>query len=155
MYDLAGNRTVVTWPDGNFISYDFDGLNRAWKIRENGVTSGVGVLATYTLDPLSRRQDLARGNGTVSTFGYDAASRLSTPGLDVAGTTQDLSLGFGYTLASQLQTRLSNNALYQWTPSAPTRTYTADGLNRYATLGGISYSYDARGQGSMIRMAFV
>lgn len=145
-YDLSGNRTTVTWPDGNFINYDIDGLNRAWKIRENGATSGAGVLVTYTLDPLSRRQSITRGNGTSSSFGYDLASRLTSLGQDPAGTAQDLSLGFGYTLASQLQTRTSSNVLYQWVPpAAASRPYVPDALNRYASVGGTGYVYDTRG----------
>ena len=33
------------------------------KIRENGATAGVGVLATYGYDDLGRRTALTRGNG--------------------------------------------------------------------------------------------
>jgi YD repeat-containing protein len=74
------------------------------KVRENGATSGVGVLASYAYDDLGRRTGLTRGNGTAKSYGYDAASRLSALGEDLAGTTGDLALGFTYNPASQIHT---------------------------------------------------
>jgi len=145
-YDVSNNRTKVTWPDGNYVNYDYDGLNRNYKIRENNASSGAGVLATYVFDPLARRTQLTRGNGTVTTWGYDAASRLQTLAQDMVGTTQDLTVTLGYTLASQLQTRSSNNTLYKWSASgASSLSYSPDALNRYASVSGTSYQYDARG----------
>ncbi len=145
-YDLSSNRIRVTWPDTNYINYDFDALNREYQIRENGATTGAGVLAVYQYDNLSRKMSLTRGNGTSTTFtGYDLASRLGTLAHNVAGTAQDISLTFQYTLASQLLTRSSNNALYDWLPAVANTAYVPDGLNRYATVGGTAYAYDARG----------
>lgn len=34
------------------------------RVRENGATTGVGVLAAFTYDDLGRRTLLTRGNGT-------------------------------------------------------------------------------------------
>jgi len=144
-YDKAGNRIQSTWPDANLINYDFDALNRDYQIRENGVMSGPGVLAVYQYDPLSRRQSLTRGNGTVTSFGYDPASRLASFGHDVAGAAQDVGVTFLYTLAGQLLTRSSNNALYDWLPAATSTTYAPNGLNQYSTIAGVTYGYDARG----------
>lgn len=127
--DAAGNRIQLTYPDGNFINYDVDGLNRIWRVRENNATSGAGVLATYTYDPLSRKQSVAWGNGTASSFGYDLASRLNGLRQDLAGTTQDLSLGFIYTPASYRLVRAPIAALIGASPRsrAPTcRTGSTD-----------------------------
>ena len=63
----------------------------------------------------------------------------------MSGTAQDLSLTLSYTLASQLQTRQSSNALYDWVPAVASKTYTPDALNRYASVAGTSFSYDGRG----------
>jgi RHS repeat-associated protein len=120
-------------------------MNRAYQIRENGATTGAGLLAVYQYDNLSRKQTLTRGNGTSTGFQYDLASRLGTFGHDVAGTAQDISLTYQYTLASQLQVRSSSNALYDWLPAAANITYVPDGLNRYATVAGTQYAYDTRG----------
>jgi RHS repeat-associated protein len=145
-YDAANNRIRVTWPDANYTNYDFDALNRVSAIRENGATSGVGVLASYVNDPLSRLTGITRGNGTTSSMQYDLASRLQTLSHDVAGTAQDLSVTLGYTLASQLQTRTGSNLLYEWTSGAASKAYVADGLNRYTSVAGGNYSYtDGRG----------
>jgi RHS repeat-associated protein len=143
-YDLASNRTVVTWPDGNYINHDFDAMNREWQIRENGATSGVGVLAIYQLDPLSRKQTLTRSNGTVTNYGYDPASRLNSLTQNMTGSAQDQTIGLQYTAASQLWIRSSSNALYDWMPPVATTAYVADGLNRYSTVAGSAFAYDAR-----------
>jgi RHS repeat-associated protein len=149
-YDLSNNRILVAWPDNTnntprFINFDFDGLNREYQIRENGATTGAGVLAVYQYDSLSRRQTLTRGNGTSTSFGYDLASRLNSLGHDLVGTAQDISLTFQHTMASQLQWRTSNNPLYDWLPAAANTSYVPDGLNRYATVAGTQYAYDTRG----------
>jgi RHS repeat-associated protein len=145
LYDLVDNRIRVTWPDTNYVIHDFDAINRDYQMRESGATSGVGVLATYVYDPLSRRQSLSRGNGTSTGYGYDLASRLKSLNQDVAGTSLDISLGFGYTLASQLQTRTNTNSSYDWAPAASNRAYVPNGLNAYVTVGGTTYGYDTRG----------
>jgi YD repeat-containing protein len=149
-YDSSSNRVQVTWPDGNYTNHDFDGLNREYQIRENGATSGVGVLAVYGYDALSRKTSLAFSNGTGSQYpSYDLASRLTQMNLAFSG--QNLALQFGYippgqtNSASQLQSRSSTNGAFDWVPpTASNIAYTPDGLNRYASVGGASYTYDGR-----------
>jgi RHS repeat-associated protein len=85
------------------------------------------------------------GPGTRTKFGYDLASRLSSLGQNVASTAQDLTLGFQYTLASQLYIRSSSNTLYDSIPVVTSTTYVADGLNRYSTVLSATYAYDGRG----------
>jgi YD repeat-containing protein len=46
--------------------------------RENGASSGVGVLATHAYDPLGRRLSLTRGNSSSTAYQYDGASRLTS-----------------------------------------------------------------------------
>ena len=88
-YDLAGRRTRMTWPDSFYIDYDYAVTGEVTAIRENGATSGVGVLATYAYDNLGRRTMLTRGNGTVTTYGFDDVSRLISlaHNLDGSATT--------------------------------------------------------------------
>ncbi|MDP3399751.1 MAG: hypothetical protein Q8R97_01375, partial [Brevundimonas sp.] len=78
-YDAASNRTRLTWPDGQYVTYTYDALNRVDLVRESGRTT----LADYDYDALGRRATVTRSNGTVTTFGYDLASRLT-------GLTQNL-----------------------------------------------------------------
>lgn len=114
LYDLAGRRTRLTWPDAFYVTYDYDVTGNVTAIRENGATSGAGVLATYAYDNLGRRTTVTRGNGTVASYGYDAVSRLSSLGENMSGTTHDVTLGFTYSPGSQIATNTRSNDLYAW-----------------------------------------
>lgn len=70
--DANGNRTRLTWPDANYLQCDYDPPDRVTAVRENGATSGVGVLATYVYDPLSRRSSITRGNAANCSFGFSS-----------------------------------------------------------------------------------
>jgi RHS repeat-associated protein len=150
LYDSNNNRTRMTYPDSNWISYEFDALNRMTVVREMGAMSGPGVLVTYAWDSLSRRSattPLMRGNLATTSYGYDTASRLTILGHDVGGgTALDATMTFGYTLASQLSSRsTTNNALGWWAPPAKSQSYVANRLNQYASVSGTTYTYDIRG----------
>jgi RHS repeat-associated protein len=116
-------------------------------VRENGAGSGTGLLAQYTYDVLGRRATLTRGNGTSTTLAYDGASRLQSLTQDLTGTSQDINYGFVYSPASQMITRtISNQAIYGYVPTTTASgAYVPDGLNRYTSVGGVTFSYDARG----------
>ncbi|MEQ1709491.1 MAG: RHS repeat-associated core domain-containing protein [Terricaulis sp.] len=115
-------------------------------MRENGVASGVGVLATFAYDNLGRRTSLARGNGVATAYAYDPASRLATLTQDLAGTGQDQSTGLSYNAASQIIQRASSNAAYDFpAPVNGTITYADNGLNQYTSVAATTPSYDARG----------
>ena len=88
------------------------------------------------------------GNGSVQSFGYDAASRLATltNNLGGAATTHDLTQTFTYNPASQIASVARSNDAYAWQAHYNVdRTYVADGLNRIMSAGGAGFSYDARG----------
>jgi len=145
-YDLAGNRTRVTWQDGFFVSYDYDVTGNVRAIRENGAASGVGVLASYTYDDLGRRASVTRGNGTTTSYGYDAVSRLSSLTQAFPNPASNLALTFGYNTASQIASRTASNDGYAWNGAVNVnRGYTTNGLNQYSAAGGTAFGYDARG----------
>lgn len=145
-YDLAGRRTRVTWPDAFYAVYDFDLTNAVTAIRENGATSGVGVLATYTYDNLGRRRVVTRGNGTVETLAFDDLSRLASLRHDLDGSGDDQLYSFDFNLAGQATERQGHNAAYDFTPpSTGTTTYADNNLNQYTTVAGQSFTYDTRG----------
>src|SRR3546814_16537479 len=55
--DVAGRRTSMAYPGGTLtINYDYDVACNVTKIRENGATSGVGVLVSYTYDDLGKER---------------------------------------------------------------------------------------------------
>ncbi|HZG32422.1 MAG TPA: hypothetical protein VEZ59_04060, partial [Sphingopyxis sp.] len=148
-YDAAGRRLSMAYPGGGLtIDYDFDVASNVTKIRENGATSGVGVLAAYAYDDVGRRTSVTFGNGSVQSFAYDAASRLDTLTNNLGGsaTTHDLVQSFTYNPASQIQSVARSNDAYAWAAHYNVdRSYVADGLNRIMNIGSTAFAYDARG----------
>lgn len=146
-YDLAGRRTRVTHPGGGFYAqYDYLVTGEVSAIRENGATSGPGVLATFGYDDLGRRTSLTRGNGTVTSYGYDAVSRLASLGHDLAGTTHDLTAMFSHDPASGIKSRTRSNDAYAFPGFGNVnRADTINGLNQVTANGGTNVSHDARG----------
>ena len=153
-YDIAGRRTRMQWFDGNYVDYDYDVSGSMTAIRENGATSGIGVLATYGYDDLGRRISLTRGNGTQTTIAYDPVGRLKSYTQDLSGTANDLTVngpGSGgtsitYNPASQLTGLTRNNDLYAWTGHYNVnRAYGTNGLNQLTTSGNVALGYDGRG----------
>jgi RHS repeat-associated protein len=147
-YDLAGRRTRLTHPDGFYVDQEYLVTGEMTVIRENGASSGVGVLATFAYDQLGRRSSVTYGNGETTAYQYDAVSRLSQLALDLGGsaTTNDLVLTFAYNPASQIASTTRSNDLYAWSGHGNgSTTSTIDGLNQLASHGGATPSYDARG----------
>ena len=145
-YDPAGRRTRIVYPDGFFVDQDHLVTGELARIRENGATSGIGVLATFGYDDQGRRTSLTRGNGTVTSYGYDAVSRLAALGQDLAGTAHDLTLGFAYNPASQIAAHTRSNDAYAWLGhGGGTTASAANGLNQIAVHGGVALGHDARG----------
>ncbi len=148
-YDSAGRRTSMTYPGSALIvNYDHDVLGNVTAIRENGATSGVGVLASYAFDNLGRRTSVTFGNGSVQSFGFDPVSRLSTLTNNLGGgaTTHDLTQTFSYNPASQIASATRGNDAYAWGGHYNVdRSYTANGRNQLTAAGSTALGYDARG----------
>jgi len=145
-FDLAGRRTKLIWPDGFYVNYDYLLTDEMVAVRENGVTSGIGVLATFSYDNLGRRVTLTRSNGTTTNYNYDNASRLSQLNQDLAGTATDQMQWFGYNPANQMIAQTRSNNAYAWTRTYNHNdSYASNGLNQYSTVGTGSFSYDGRG----------
>ena len=145
-WDAASNLTRITWPDGYYARYVHDLTGAIIQVRENGVTSGAGVLATYAYDQLGRRTHVTRGNGAVSSYGWDGGSRLTSLGVDLSGTSQDATWTLGYNPAGQVVSRVLSNSLYAYT-GQPTLDddYTNNGLNQVTAVDGTSVLHDGRG----------
>jgi RHS repeat-associated protein len=148
-YDAAGQRLTMSYPGGVLtLNYDYDPAGKVTKIRENGATSGVGVLAAYAYDDLGRRTSVTYGNGSVQSFAYDAASRLSTLTNNLGGsaTTHDLTQSFTYNPADQIASVTRSNDAYAWQAHYNVdRSYTINGLNRIMNIGSTAFTYDGRG----------
>jgi len=141
-YDLAGRRTRFGWSDGFFVSYEYLTTGEMKAIKESGTT----VLATFGYDDLGRRTSLTRGNGTVTNYGYDPASRLAQLTDDVAGGSHDRTATFAYNPASEIGSRSHSNDAYAWKPGGNLdRWEVPNGLNQLVGMGGIGLAYDRRG----------
>src|SRR5205814_4959136 len=136
-YDLAGRRTQLTYPgSGLYVNTDYLVTGDVSAIRENGATSGVGVLASYAYDNLGNRISVTFGNGVSQAFTYDAVSRLASLTNDLSGTTNDLSVTFGYNPASQIASTVRTGDAYAWGGHYNlNRGYTSNGRNQYTAAG--------------------
>ncbi len=140
-YDFDGNRTRITHPDGSFFTYEHDGLGRFLRVRENGGDP----LVSFTWDNAGRRSGLTSG-GTASAYVYDGVDRLASLTHNLAGTSGDLTIGLGYTPASQIASRSNSNDSYAWPGSvAANRPYAVNGLNQYSSAGAATFGYDSNG----------
>jgi RHS repeat-associated protein len=145
-YDVAGRQTRLTWADGFSVDYDYNVTGEVSAIRETGVTSGAGVLATYAYDDLGRRTGVTRGNGTTTSYSYDAVSRLASLTQDLAGTNYDFTNGFSYNPAGQIASTTHSNDVYAWNGHYNVdRSYGTNGLNQLTSAGPTSLGYDGRG----------
>ncbi|WP_298095799.1 RHS repeat-associated core domain-containing protein [Brevundimonas sp.] len=144
-YDAAGRMTRITWPDSYYSAYEHDLTGAVTAIRENGATSGAGVLATYGYSNLGQVTGITRagGSGVVTTFGYDAFGRMTSLGHDASGSGDDVTLGYAYNPAGQITGRTVNDTDYVWTPSTGATAYTLNGLNALTQVDSSSVTYDS------------
>jgi RHS repeat-associated protein len=140
LYDSNGNRIRVVHPDNSFFTYEMDGLDQPTLIRENGGDP----IATSVYDAAGRR--VRSGWAAATDYAYDSAGRLQTLSHDLAGTSRDHVLGFGYNPASQIVSRSGTNDAYASnTAYNVVRPYSVNGLNQYTSAGPASFAYDANG----------
>jgi RHS repeat-associated protein len=149
-YDLAGRRTRQSFADGFYVDYDYLLTGEVSRIAESDgqgghVTSGVGVLATFGYDDLGNRVSLTRGNGSVTSYRYDAAARLDRLTNSFADSTKILEVGFSYNPAGQLTSADRSNDLYSFAKANVAKSYVPNGLNQFVTAGTVNPTYDGRG----------
>ncbi|WP_169746400.1 RHS repeat-associated core domain-containing protein [Sphingomonas changbaiensis] len=157
-YDLANRRTRLTWPDSFYVTYDYLLTNDMTAIRENGATSGAGVLATFSYDDAGRRTMLTRGNGTTTSYCYGGVATqpgCTSPGngfyftglaQNLTSTASDQNLTFAINPAGQQYSQTRSNDAYSFRQIYNTnRSYTANGLNQYSAAGNTVPGYDAKG----------
>jgi RHS repeat-associated protein len=139
-YDLDGDLTWVTHPDGTQFQYTYDGMDRFTGILENGTTS----IVHQTYFPNGGRSAQSRGAVTTN-FGYQPNMLLSSITDTLAGTAS-VTTSLAYNPANQLTTRMITNDAYTFAGSTSGSTgYSVNGLNQYTNVAGVSFGYDARG----------
>lgn len=143
-YDLVGQRTRLTWPDANWIAYQWDLANRMVFAEQSPV--GLEYIASYTYDALGRRTETYLGNGATTTWSYVPNSLDYSLTQNLAGTASDVTFSLAFNPAGQAVTRETSNTAYEYPMAAmTTATYIPDGLNQYDTVGGTAFTHDLRG----------
>ncbi|MGR4862961.1 RHS repeat-associated core domain-containing protein [Caulobacter sp. LARHSG274] len=140
-YDLANHRTRIIWPDSFYVTYAYDKVGAATAIK----MSDNSALVAFAYDNLGRRSSLSRLNGLTTSYGYDAASRLTCLSHATTCPNAGATWTFAYTAAGQVKTRTAASSLYEWSSAQAAKSYTVNGLNQYATAAGTTLAYDARG----------
>ncbi|GAH11561.1 unnamed protein product, partial [marine sediment metagenome] len=161
-------------PDGTYITYEYDTLNRLTYIRD----ADGGPVVQYNYDALSRRISAQYANGTTATYSYDIADRL----LSLNNQTNTGSHNYAYsydgvgnrltmTVNGSNVHRYSYDGIYQLTDvdypdgffvgdttfnydpvgsresviNSGTTNYVSNNLNQYTSVGGTAHSYDKNG----------
>jgi RHS repeat-associated protein len=149
-YDANGNRIRLTYPDSNFASFQYDGIDRMNQVRQGAST----VVTSIAYNDEGERTGLTGGVATA--YSYDPLSRLASISHDLAGTAADVTYCMGtlsgstctpsYSPASQALKRTVGNDLYAVTGQYnANRSYIANGLNQYTTAGNAEPAYDPNG----------
>jgi RHS repeat-associated protein len=144
-YNANGSRTQVTYPDGQFFTYDYDGLDRATVLREGTTQLGIASFNDRGLTTQMAWTALTASANTRS-YGYDSAGRLNAIGFDLHGTVGDVSWSYTRNPASQILSETQSNDSYSWDGHVNvTRAYATNGLNQYESAGSAAFCYDANG----------
>lgn len=140
-YDADGNRIRVTHPDGNYFTYEYDGLDRLTAVKQNGSTQ----VASQSYTAQGTLYQAARG-AVLTTYSYDPVMRLSGLADDLSGSSADISSTLGYNPASQITSYIRSNDNYAYAAyTTATTAYAANGLNQYTAVGVGSLGYDSNG----------
>ncbi len=145
-YDIAGRRTRITHPDGQYFVDAYDVLNRLTNLPQQSTTA----LGTRTYTAQGRPLAASWTNGTTSanqsSWSFDAAGRLSGITIDLNGTASDVNWSFASNPAGQLASETRSNNAYAFGDHVPFNLdYTVNGLNQYSAVGATAYAYDTNG----------
>jgi RHS repeat-associated protein len=145
-FDAAGRRTRLI-PYYGEVRYDYlDSGAMAHVRRDTGA-----AMVTIGYDALGRRTSLLNANGTGTTYSYDAAGRLASLSIDLAGTANDVQFTYAYNPAGQIVSRTSSNDAYSYTSVGnQSSTDAHNGLNQVAASGGVAVTHDGRGNTTAI-----
>ncbi len=151
-YDSNGNRTRVTYPDGNFVTTRYDGMNRPDCVLMASTATCAGAPATskiaaYGYNGLGQR--VAFDSGISTAYGYDPAGRLTalTNNLSAApATAYNNQWTFTYNPGGQLASQTRSNDAFAWGAHYNfNRNYATNGLNQYTAAGSAAFCYDLNG----------
>lgn len=141
--DASGNVTKTTWPDSWYVERVYDEINRLTDIKLNGATTAA---VHFNWNPLSNRTSTVFENGVTTNYTRELDDDLATLVHNFIGSS--VTFTYGYNKSHQLiSQQISDGANYMWhPPAAGTKSFgTANALNQYPTVGGVSHSYNSNG----------
>jgi RHS repeat-associated protein len=106
-YDLMGNNTAVTDPDGNTTEYTYNELNEVTSKSLSG-GSDASQITDYTYDLDGNVLTITTPDGNTITDTYDDDDRLSGQTYQNSSGTTTQTLGFGYDADSRMTSAFSN-----------------------------------------------
>ena len=139
-YDAAGRRTSLTWPDGLWVAYEYDVYGSVTGVKEYGST----VLVNHFYDDRGRPFATYRGAGAVTSYAYDAISRLSLLSHVFSGGG-NIAYGLEYLPSNQIWKRTVSNSGYLNSPPVAGTVYANNRLNQVTSAGGSAIGYDGSG----------
>ena len=135
-YDNDSNPHTLTWPDAASVTFAYDTADRFGSVSNSAFSVGAGY------DTLSRVNGLTRPSSsstsvTIRPTAMTSLAHAFTP------TTGNETWTYAFTPASQLATTTGTNSAWDWSASSASAVNTvADGLNRNATVAGVTQTYD-------------
>ena len=140
--DANSNRTRLTYPDGYFVDYVFDELNRLTDIKLNGSSTAA---IHFDYNALSNRTKLTYANGCTADYVYENDDDLSSLVHTFVGSS--VTYSYSFDKIHQVKDLLVSDSRFMWNPLADSSTTyaSANNLNQYPTVGGASISYNGNG----------
>ncbi|HWT32004.1 MAG TPA: RHS repeat-associated core domain-containing protein, partial [Propylenella sp.] len=151
-YNAAGDRTRLTYPDPQPNPYYVQYYRHDSGALYYAALNGSSMLFRPGRDTAGRQSVLYRLNTTSGTwsgtgYAFDPLSRVSSYWHDPAGTGYDSTTTLSYNPAGQIATSERTNGAYAFTANTNVdRDYTANGLNQYTAVDGLTgLAYDLNG----------
>jgi RHS repeat-associated protein len=129
-YDAAGRIDLKTLGNGVYTAYEYDPASQLLSLTNRRSDGEVISSFGYTYDWAGQRASMITREGTWS-YGYDPLGQL-TRVMHPAGRE----VTYTYDAVGN-RTRVKDNAV--------TTAYTANAMNQYVDVGGVSYTYDVDG----------
>jgi RHS repeat-associated protein len=139
-FDADGNRKRVTYGDSNYVTYGYDGLDRANSVLRAGST----LVVNYTYNTRGARETM--GGSYATSYGYHPDGRPSSITNTPIHPSYNAQYTFSYNPASQIIQQTRNNDAFAWTGAVNlNQSYSTNGLNQYTAVAGASFTHDANG----------
>lgn len=141
-YDLNGNRTTRTLRNGTSTTYAPDALNRPMSVEHRRGATPFGRF-DYHFDRVSRIDWVKRDSGRGDAYGYYLDDQLKTAQFNALNV--DTGSPSGAFNTTSLAYDANGNRTSQANQSTPSYNYSANDLNQYNSINGLSAAYDTKG----------